>query len=352
MKTGTRLSAHVSGIAAQKPEGVPEEKWLPINRKDEDLSIRLRIYVPDPEKMETWHAPKAERVKQAGSGGVSMGTLRADITRTSRMLLATVCLAGVAGCAGFPEKSRPAAVPEIAPGVLAGYLKKESYPDSLKLLSPPPAKGSAALAVDEEISRKALALRDTPRWRMATADAELRFPQAAGAFVCALGAPVTEKDTPHLYVLLRRAAADAGLSTYAAKDHYRRTRPFLVNKQPTCTPAEEKHAAKDFSYPSGHSALGWAWALVLAEIAPERGDAILARGRAFGESRIVCNVHWESDVVAGRFMGTATVARLHADPGFRKDIEAAKAEYAAVRAGGLEIGRDCKAEAEALSIGW
>jgi len=47
-------------IASQKPAGVPEENWLPINRKDEDLSINLRIYVPDLEKMKTWEPPKAE----------------------------------------------------------------------------------------------------------------------------------------------------------------------------------------------------------------------------------------------------------------------------------------------------
>ena len=57
-------------------------------------------------------------------------------------------------------------------------------------------------------------------------------------------------------------------------------------------------------------------------------DAILARGRAFGESRMVCNVHWQSEVIAGRFMGAATVARLHADPGFTADLAAAKAEAA------------------------
>jgi acid phosphatase (class A) len=243
----------------------------------------------------------------------------------------------------------PAAVPEIAPGTLAGYLDKKSLPNSLALLPPPPAKGSTALTLDEEVSRKALRLRGTPRWRMATTDAELRFPQAASTFACALGAPISEKETPHLYMLLRRTLADAGLSTYAAKDHYQRTRPFLVNKQPTCTPADEKHAAKDFSYPSGHSALGWAWALVLAEIAPDRANAILARGLAFGESRVVCNVHWQSDVAAGRLMGTATVAQLHADPGFQKDLQAAKAEYAAERAEGLAVGRDCKVEAGALA---
>jgi hypothetical protein len=47
-------------IATEKPKGVPEENWLPINRKDENLDIVLRIYVPDLEKMKTWTAPKAE----------------------------------------------------------------------------------------------------------------------------------------------------------------------------------------------------------------------------------------------------------------------------------------------------
>jgi hypothetical protein len=50
-------------VAAQRPEGVPEENWLPIDRKDEGLSINLRIYVPDQEKMKTWEAPSAVLVK-------------------------------------------------------------------------------------------------------------------------------------------------------------------------------------------------------------------------------------------------------------------------------------------------
>ena len=50
-------------VAAEKPAGVPEENWLPINRKDEDLSLNLRIYVPDLEAMKTWNPPKAEKLQ-------------------------------------------------------------------------------------------------------------------------------------------------------------------------------------------------------------------------------------------------------------------------------------------------
>jgi hypothetical protein len=49
-------------VAAEQPEGVPEENWLPIIRKDENLDIILRIYVPDLEKLKTWPVPKAEKI--------------------------------------------------------------------------------------------------------------------------------------------------------------------------------------------------------------------------------------------------------------------------------------------------
>lgn len=256
----------------------------------------------------------------------------------------------IAGCASVDTVKIPTQVPEIHPGLLAGYLKPEVLPNSLELIPPPPVDGSAVFAFDEEVSQKAVVLQDTPRWKLATDDANLMFPETAGTFSCALGIPVTEKETPHLYMLLRRSAADAGLSTYTAKKHYQRKRPFMMNGQPVCTPEEEELLRKDGSYPSGHTALGWAWALILTEIAPDRADAILARGRAFGESRNVCNAHWHSDVAEGRFMGAATVARLHADPVFRAELEAAKSEYKAAVTKGLTPSRDCDAEAEALAI--
>ena len=275
------------------------------------------------------------------------------IMKKSSILFALVavlaCVSLTTGCASSAKLSKPAAVPEIRPGVLAGYLPPKALPNSLALLPPPPAAGSAALAYDEEVSQKSLGLRGTPRWTLSTEDANLTFPQAAGTFSCALNAPITEQNTPHLYILLRRARTDASFSTNAAKDHYNRTRPFVVNKEPTCAPADEKALMTNGSYPSGHTAIGWTWALILSEIAPEQTDAILARGRVFGENRLICNVHWQSDVIEGRFMAASTVARLHADATFRADLEAAKAELAAVRAKGLKPLRDCAAEAAAMA---
>ncbi|MDG2523953.1 phosphatase PAP2 family protein [Stenotrophomonas sp. HITSZ_GD] len=249
------------------------------------------------------------------------------------------------GCsvAGTP---RDEAAP--APGKATGYLDKADAPDSLRLVPPPPAAGSPGMALDEAVSRQALSLRDTPRFAQATQDAELSFPAGARQFACALGVPVDAQRTPHLYALLERSRIDASAATKAAKNHYRRARPFMVNGEPTCTPEDEDGLRHNGSYPSGHSAIGWAWALILVEVAPERTDDLLDRGRNYAESRLVCNVHWQSDILEGRHMGAAAVARLHDNAAFRADLDAARKEVAAARAAGLKPAEDCDAQAQRL----
>jgi acid phosphatase (class A) len=268
--------------------------------------------------------------------------------RLVAVALATLCLSARTLPADTVQ-APPRKLPEIRPGILAGYLPAESLPHSRNLLPPPPSERSVAFALDEQASKNSRNLPGTPRWDLATQDADLSFPKAAETFSCALMASISEEHTPHLYILLRRTLADAALSTYPAKKYYARARPFLVNKQPICTPSAEAHLAHEGSYPSGHSAVGWAWALVLSEIAPDKTDALLARGRAFGQSRVVCNVHWQSDVLAGQIMGAGVVARLHADPAFLADLNAAKRELAAVRASSLPS-KDCEAESAALAF--
>ena len=164
-----------------------------------------------------------------------------------------------------------------------------------------------------------------------------------------LGASIDAQSTPATYRLLRRTLIDGAFSTRAAKELHQRTRPFVENGKPTCTPEDEAELRGNGSYPSGHTAIGWLWALVLAQAVPERTDALLARGRSYGESRLVCNVHWNSDILQGRFMGSGTFARLQSDPVYQADMAAAKGELAAARAPGSASGRDCTAEAAALA---
>jgi acid phosphatase (class A) len=256
---------------------------------------------------------------------------------------ATAC--GSQGMQSRPDQSPAHSVLQVTPGPVVGYLPENAVPDSLSLLPPPPAPGSAGQAQDDAAAKAALALCGSPRWRQATDDADLNFPQAAETFSCAVGVRIGAADTPRLYALLRRTLVDDGSATHAAKTKYQRARPFTVNAAPICTPGDAGYLRTNGSYPSGHSAVGWSWALILAEIAPERAAAIFARGLAFGESRLVCNVHWLSDVEAGRLIAAATVASLHSQRDFRADVEAAHDEVAAARAKGLRPNRDCAKEA-------
>ncbi|WP_210336058.1 phosphatase PAP2 family protein [Ensifer sp. ENS09] len=242
--------------------------------------------------------------------------------------------------------------PELGMGWLEGYLDQKALPNSLLLIPRPPEAGSTAQLLDDEVARNTLALRTTPRFALAENDFDLKFSSLISDFSCALNTQITEENAPYLSTLLRRSVSDLGLSTYTAKNYYHRTRPFQQNNEPIGVPKYRAELAKDPSYPSGHTAIGWGLALLLTEIVPDRADEILARGRAFGESRMVVNHHWYSDVVWGRFMGAATVARLHASPTFRADLEAARAEVAVVLAKGLAPAGDCKAEAAALALGF
>ena len=275
-----------------------------------------------------------------------------DRAQPDRTLLALVfsCFASLLlSPLAAAEIRTPEPVPEIRHGILQGYLAPEEYPDSLAMLPPPPEETSHAQAADTEISARLLKLHDTPRFKLAALDNDLSFPNAAGTFSCALGVPITQTDTPFLYQLLRRSLTDAGLATYAAKNHYDRNRPFEVNEGGNCaTEREQEMLRGDPSYPSGHTAIGWAWALILTSLAPERADEILARGMAYGESRAFCNVHWPSDVAAGRIVGAAAVAVLQGNEAFLQDLNEAAREIDAARTAGLSPNRDCAAEAAAL----
>jgi len=243
-------------------------------------------------------------------------------------IVAALAVLQIPGCKTnkVARVSKEEQVKEIMPGLLQGYLSKEEIPNSLALVPPPPEEGSVAFALDQEYAKKAVESKDTARFILATSDAALNFPAAARSFESTLGIEISETKTPKLYILMRRVLTDAALSTYTAKNYYKRKRPFMVNNTPVCTPADTALLRKDGSYPSGHTAIGWAWALIFCEIFPAKTDTILKRGYEFGESRVICNVHWHSDVETGRVMGAAAVAKLHANPGFLKDLAAAKEE--------------------------
>ena len=262
-------------------------------------------------------------------------------------------LIAVGGCAAPTRIVAPTSaqqVGEFKPGLLNGYLSPEELPDSLALLPAPPAPGSAAQADDEAVFRELTKLQGTARGTLAVHDADLSFPNAAAVFACALGVPISAQETPNLNMLLQRTLTDAVRATSKAKEKYQRTRPFATFNVASCTPAEEGYLRTNGSYPSGHSTTGWIWALALTEIAPDRADAILQRGRAYGQSRGICGVHWKSDIEAGRVIGAAAFARLQSNALFGAQLQAARDEVAKERGRGATPTGNCAAEAEAIVV--
>jgi acid phosphatase (class A) len=228
------------------------------------------------------------------------------------------------------------------------YLPRGTAPSSLLYVPAPPAPGSVAMARDEEAARASLALQGTPRWEQAKIDANVFTPKVTDTFSCAAGFRIGQDTTPRLQALLLKSMMDFGLGGYPTKNRYQRARPFMESGKATCTPDQEALLRKDGSYPSGHSAIGFGMAMVLADLVPDRAGELIARGRAFGESRRICNVHWQSDIEEGRVVAAAVFARLNADPAFTADVAAVRAELAEKRASLPKP--DCARENAALAM--
>lgn len=240
--------------------------------------------------------------------------------RTIAAVLAVSAAAGAAGLAGAQ-----------APGQVTGYLAAGQVPQVARILPPPPAEGGGRQKQDLEIFQATRQLRDSSRWRLAQADNTSTPAYLLRAFSCAAGIQLTPENAPKTAMLVARISRDSASVAQTAKTVFQRKRPYLYVDGPICIDKTES-LAKSPDYPSGHTTLSWTVGMVLAEMEPERATEILTRARAYGESRIVCGVHTLSAVEAGRTAGASTVAALHGSPEFRADLEAARAELAALRA--------------------
>lgn len=201
---------------------------------------------------------------------------------------------------------------------------------------------------DLQAREAALKLKDTPRYALANFDSKRDQPTTAQAFSCALGVDITQAATPALYKILGAMRVDVRASAYRAKGLYRRPRPYEVYHTRVCSPKDEQLGKDEGSYPSARAAVGWAYALVLAEMNPLRRDPILQRGREFGQSRMICDASWQSDIDAGRMLAEADVKLIRQSSAFQDDFARARAEIAAaVRAG--KMPRNCQAESIALA---
>jgi len=223
------------------------------------------------------------------------------------------------------------------------YVTPDEMPDATYFLPAPPDTASFAFIDDMAQWQWGKTVRPTERGAQASRES-LMMPdimRMVMAQVLQLDT-ISDEATPALSRLLIKAFNTGGVSVFPAKEHYMRKRPVVQLNEPVWAQYDTERIRETGSFPSGHTALGWATALIFAEMWPELQDTILCRGYEFGENRVICGAHWQSDVTAGYLCAAAAVARAHNNPSFDDDIRAARAEYAQLKgrpaSDGFDIG--------------
>jgi acid phosphatase (class A) len=285
--------------------------------------------------------------------------LRPSMHPASRRLLSAVMAASLGSAAARaaepadPARMSPQAIAkpaeahrEVPPGY---YLSGPSLPDTVAILPPPPLAGSPEQAVDEAVFRSTRALKGTDRWALATNDAKLSVAALLADFSCALGTTLDPSRMPALVTLVTHALADMSPEIDKTKKFFDRRRPYLVLGGDICTEKTDS-LARSPSFPSGHTTIEYGLAMILAQLAPDHAASLLQRGRVLGESRIICGVHWVSDVQSGYLEASSLVSALNGNARFRADLDAARRELdAAQQKPTPPDAQQCRIEADAAA---
>ncbi|MEJ0087754.1 MAG: phosphatase PAP2 family protein [Pseudomonadota bacterium] len=195
------------------------------------------------------------------------------------------------------------------------------------LFAPPGASDSRQTRAELDELLALQAARTPATFEAARADRKKDIRQFYGA----LG--IDSSNDSSLDVLrdfVERVETDVSIYVRAAKLRFARQRPYVIESRlKPCTAG----LADDQSYPSGHASYGYVAALVLADMAPERRQALLARADDFAHQRMVCGVHYASDIAAGRLAAEWLVREFAKDADYR----AAETRAAAVLRAALKL---------------
>jgi len=265
---------------------------------------------------------------QARAGILAMMPRRIAVLAASG-LIAVAALGYGLGDGLAPAADRP-----------AGYGTRVDF---ARTLGPPPIPGSPQDAADRAELAGTIAGIGGQRWQQAAAQVFPTSREVTAEISCALGRRISPATTPLTARLLADVAADLRGPVEAAKAFYKRDRPYVGTPDTrTCDPRSlgrlggRNGGVLTYAYPSGHAAYGRLWARTLAAAVPARTAPLSAWGTRLGDNRIVCRVHWPSDVAAGRRLADAVYLRLAADADFRADLAAARVELAR-----SPVPRDC-----------
>jgi acid phosphatase (class A) len=191
------------------------------------------------------------------------------------------------------------------------------------LLPPPPAPESNTQKADLSAVLSAQESRTEQQAERAVKDNSTSlFRIADGLF----GDQFTPEKLPKVTVFYNHVIGDTVAILASTKDVWNRPRPFAISA--------DVHAIGELptsgSYPSGHATRGQLTAIILSNMVPEKSTQLFARGREYGENRVVAGVHFPSDIEAGRLSATAIAAVLMENVQFKNDLNEAKAELRGV----------------------
>jgi acid phosphatase (class A) len=185
---------------------------------------------------------------------------------------------------------------------------------------PPSAAGSDSTRaeLDELLAMQSTRTRDQVATARADRNTDIeRFLGAAGLD------PEHSPALPHLHRIAERVEDDVRIYVRAVKESFRRLRPYEI--EPRLEPCIDD-VRGDLSYPSGHAAYAYAMASLLASMVPERGAEIAARADEFARQRMMCGVHFRSDLAAGKIAATKLMSEMSKNADFASDLEAATIE--------------------------
>lgn len=189
-----------------------------------------------------------------------------------------------------------------------------------EFLPSPPIDGSAEQKAELVELHDIEAKRSDAEVKQAQFDAEN---ETIFAFANVLGDRFNEAALPLTAAFGKRVVNDESVNVNPVKAFFHRIHPYTTDTslKPVC-----KTKGKDDSYPSGHATVGYLLGLTLAEMVPEKRDEILARADGFARSRLICGVHYPSDIRASKPLSYAVHALMTANPQYRVELAAAKAE--------------------------
>jgi acid phosphatase (class A) len=202
---------------------------------------------------------------------------------------------------------------------LLHYLK-EGQPDCAALLAPPPLHDSPEQAADINAVRAVYHAATSNE--LTAAYSERKF--SVFNFMPDVGPYFQSNNLPKTAAFFKNVQQDAGTVTDAQKDFFARPRPYSVD-----TNLANGKLEKTFSYPSGHATESMVLALVLADLVPEKREAIVARSRSIGWHRVQIARHYPTDIYAGYVLAQAIVRQMKESDGFKTEFRAAQAELAA-----------------------